>query len=88
MNDVKVLANAIRLELLTELRTARSPTARRGAVPDDPDGAAAHEGADEGPAGQWRDVPTVKRPWQLTAPWVCRSAGWRQKRRRKGKGKR
>ena len=50
MNDVKVLANAIRLELLTELRTARSPTARRGAVPDDPDGAAAHEGADEGPA--------------------------------------
>ena len=41
MNDVKVLANAIRLELLTELRTARSPTARRGAVPDDPDGAAA-----------------------------------------------
>ena len=26
MNDVKVLANAIRLELLTELRTARSPS--------------------------------------------------------------
>ena len=38
-------------------------------------------------AGQWRDVPTVRRPWQLTAPWVCRSAGWRQKRRRKA-GKR
>ena len=26
MNDVKVLANAIRLELLTELRKARSPS--------------------------------------------------------------
>ena len=26
MNDVKLLANAIRLELLTELRTARSPS--------------------------------------------------------------
>ena len=36
-------------------------------------------------AGQWRDVPRIQRPWQLTAPWVCRSAGWRQKRRRKGK---